>query len=74
MHDETPAAARHDGAASPPHPEVPTPLSDCPQCRAPAEILARWVFESTDGPLEHVKVACVFGHWFAMPTWMLTSM
>ena len=72
MHHELPAAARHGGAASPAHPEAL--LSDCPQCRAPAEIVARWVFESTDGPLEHVKVVCVLGHWFAMPTWMLTPM
>lgn len=43
----------------------------CPDCAAPAEVLSRWVMGSTDGPVEHLKMRCVVGHWFAMPTWML---
>jgi len=48
-------------------------MSDCPRCRAPAEVVRRWVFESTDGPMEHVKIVCALGHWFAMPVWLLES-
>lgn len=48
-------------------------LQDCPECKAPAELLARWAWDSTDGPIEHVKIQCVLGHWFAMPVWMLDA-
>ena len=36
----------------------------CPEvgCDAPAEIVDRWVFGSTDGPVEHVKTRCREGH------------
>jgi hypothetical protein len=40
-------------------------------CKAPAEVLARWTMESTDGPVEHVKVRYVIEHWFTVPTWTL---
>jgi pheromone shutdown protein TraB len=39
-----------------------------------AEVVSRWVWPSTDGPVEHVKVYCVQGHartvltaWLAAP-------
>jgi hypothetical protein len=35
-----------------------------PACRAPASIVDRWTFGSTDGPVEHVKTGCERGHWF----------
>jgi hypothetical protein len=35
-----------------------------PTCRAPARIVDRWTWESTDGPVEHVKTGCERGHWF----------
>jgi hypothetical protein len=35
-----------------------------PTCRAPASIVDRWAFSSTDGPVEHVKTGCERGHWF----------
>ena len=37
----------------------------CPEvgCDAPAEIVDRWVFASTDGRIEHVKTRCRHGHW-----------
>jgi hypothetical protein len=35
-----------------------------PTCQAPARIVDRWTFGSTDGPVEHVKVGCERGHWF----------
>jgi hypothetical protein len=35
-----------------------------PTCRAPARIIDRWSWGSTDGPVEHVKTGCERGHWF----------
>jgi hypothetical protein len=35
-----------------------------PDCGAPARIVDRWTFGSTDGPVEHVKTGCERGHWF----------
>ncbi|MPZ88164.1 MAG: hypothetical protein GEU81_08840 [Nitriliruptorales bacterium] len=43
-------------------------LTSCPACGSPAEIQSRFVLESTGGPIEHVKVACVQRHWFVMPS------
>jgi hypothetical protein len=42
---------------------MPTVLA-CPDptCHAPAWIIDRWVFASTDGPVEHVKISCASGH------------
>lgn len=40
----------------------------CPDCGAPAEIVDRFVLNSTDGPLEHLKLWCVMGHWFTVLT------
>jgi hypothetical protein len=36
----------------------------CPDhnCGAPAEIIDRWTFASTDGPLLHLKTRCLRGH------------
>jgi hypothetical protein len=36
----------------------------CPEpgCDAAAEIVSRWVWPSTDGPVEHVKTNCLLGH------------
>jgi hypothetical protein len=38
----------------------------CPEpvCRAPARIVDRWTWGSSDGPVEHVKTGCEHGHWF----------
>ncbi|HET6748379.1 MAG TPA: hypothetical protein VFL71_03880 [Actinomycetes bacterium] len=35
-----------------------------PACRAPARIVDRWSWGSSDGPVEHVKTGCERGHWF----------
>jgi hypothetical protein len=35
-----------------------------PTCRAPARIVDRWAFGSTNGLVEHVKTGCEHGHWF----------
>lgn len=41
----------------------------CPEdgCDMPSEVIARQVLESTDGPVEHVKIRCLAGHWYFMP-------
>ena len=41
-------------------------LTTCPQCGVPAEIEQRTMLPSTDGPVEHVKIRCLGGHWFFM--------
>ncbi len=40
----------------------------CPECGQPAEVVDRFLLESTDGPVEHVKVRCIAKHWFMLPT------
>jgi hypothetical protein len=35
-----------------------------PACGAPATIVDRWTWGSSDGPVEHVKTGCERGHWF----------
>ena len=35
-----------------------------PTCRAPARIVDRWSWGSSDGPVEHLKTRCERGHWF----------
>ena len=48
-------------------------LVGCPQCAEQAEVVDRFVLESTDGPIEHVKIQCARRHWFTMTTEGLTS-
>jgi hypothetical protein len=40
----------------------------CPECDRLATVLDRCVLESTDGPVEHVRIRCAAGHCFFMPT------
>jgi hypothetical protein len=47
-------------------------IVSCPQCGHPAEIIDRFVLESTDGPAEHVRVLCLARHHFMLPTEALT--
>lgn len=42
-------------------------LTTCPECGLPAELLDRFALYSTDGRIEHVKIACVNKHWFVVP-------
>jgi hypothetical protein len=35
-----------------------------PTCSASARVVDRWIWGSTDGPVEHVKIGCERGHWF----------
>jgi hypothetical protein len=38
----------------------------CPECELPAEVMDRFALGSTDGPVDHVAVACPAGHYFRM--------
>ncbi len=42
-------------------------MTRCPECGAPAEVDARGVCESTDGPVEHARVRCLHRHVFVLP-------
>ena len=44
-----------------------TDLTTCPDCGTVAEVLDRFVLESTDGPVEHVRTACLGRHSFLLP-------
>jgi len=48
-------------------PGVSANLVACPECQLPAEITERFWLDSTDGPVLHVSVSCVDGHYFRMP-------
>ena len=39
----------------------------CPECGSIARVLDRFVLESTDGPVEHVRTQCVRRHCFLLP-------
>lgn len=43
-------------------------LVACPECGLPAEVLDRFVLESTDGPVEMIKIRCVKGSPFLTTT------
>jgi hypothetical protein len=47
---------------------MPEPIA-CPDptCTAPATVVDRWTWASSDGPVEHVKTTCTRGHWFTPP-------
>jgi hypothetical protein len=38
----------------------------CPECGLPAEILDRFSLASTDGPVAHVALGCLGGHFFRL--------
>lgn len=46
-------------------------LVGCPACDQPAEITGRVVLESTGGPIEHLRIRCLFRHAFFMPAELL---
>lgn len=48
-------------------------LTRCPGCGGHAEIERRTVLESTDGPIEHLRLRCVRRHWFVVPAAMLET-
>ncbi len=42
-------------------------LHACPECGSFAEVEWRDVVDSTDGPVEMVKIRCLHRHWFLLP-------
>ena len=46
---------------------IQEPLVDCPACGLPSEITDRFILDGAPGPVEHVKIVCVKGHWFTPP-------
>jgi hypothetical protein len=56
-----PVAPVAAGEASP----LPTLIS-CPACALPAEITDRFTLASTDGPVDHIGLACIADHHFRM--------
>ncbi|WP_426566433.1 hypothetical protein ACPPVT_07755 [Angustibacter sp. McL0619] len=47
--------------------ETTLELTQCPECDALAEVVARFTLGSTDGPIEHARVTCILKHGFVMP-------
>jgi hypothetical protein len=43
------------------------PLFECPACGLPAEVTDRFTLGGTPGPVEHVKLVCLAGHWCTPP-------
>lgn len=43
-------------------------MSECLQedCWGRDQVVDRYVFESTDGPIEHVALECTYGHRFVV--------
>jgi hypothetical protein len=48
-------------------------LVGCPACGAPAEVVERFVLDSTEGPIEHATVRCADRHRFTVLVERLTS-
>jgi hypothetical protein len=48
-------------------------LTFCPECEAPAEVTDRFSLPSTEGPVDHVALACAAGHHLRMPSDMLPA-
>jgi hypothetical protein len=46
--------------------DVQAVLCPDPQCASPAHIEDRWTHQSTDGPVEVVKVRCSAGCWYTV--------
>jgi hypothetical protein len=42
-------------------------LTSCPECGSIAEVTCRFELDSTDGPVEHVRLRCLQRHWFLCP-------
>ena len=53
--------------------DVTIPELDCPKCGWPTEIIDRFTLHGVPAPVDHVKVRCIVGHWFTIPTDWLAS-
>ena len=49
-------------------------MNACPECGAPAEVRSRSVWESTAGPIEHIRIQCIARHWYLMSVASLASL
>ena len=45
----------------------------CPDCGLPAMVEWRSHAASTSGAVEHLKIRCVAGHWYLLPSEMLSG-
>jgi hypothetical protein len=45
----------------------------CPECNVPAEVTERFSLPSTEGPVDHVALACAAGHHFRMASDLLPA-
>jgi hypothetical protein len=41
---------------------------DCPSCGMPTEVIDRFTLTGVPAAAEHIKVRCVVGHWYTIPT------
>jgi len=66
----TRTASRHHPGRVPALRRLPArPIPDtvaCPECGGTAVVEWRDVVQSTEGPVEHVKIRCSDRHWFLM--------
>jgi hypothetical protein len=51
-------------------------LTVCPEpsCSSAAQIFDRSALQSTDGPIEHVRIRCLNRHRFLLPVEMLAAL
>ena len=47
---------------------APLLMVTCPDCGLPAEVVDRFVLDSTNGPVEHIRIRCAAGSPFLIPT------
>jgi hypothetical protein len=64
----SPSASDAADARLPEHGRNALSLVACPECGLAAEIGDRFSQRSTDGPVDHVVLNCVDGHYFRMPS------
>lgn len=43
--------------------------TSCPECGQPAEVIERFILNSTAGPVEHIRALCIARHHFLMPVY-----
>lgn len=46
--------------------DCPAPMTEdgLHLCGLPAAVVDRYTLDSTDGPIEHMRIECPWGHWF----------
>ncbi len=53
-----------------------TSIAHCPEprCTAPAAVEDRWLWDSSDGPIEHVRTRCLSRHVFTVAAYTLVPL